>query len=122
MVFAYSGHGASVVLLLFNAGPLNVTWADQHASVSAILECWFPAQSTGTALLHALTNEGGSSSPAGRLPNTWPLFADDVNPCISLFLSSISITSPNPVYDNYFKASDNQRPNTTVVVKQKPAR
>ncbi|XP_076466350.1 uncharacterized protein LOC143297766 isoform X2 [Babylonia areolata] len=72
------GGGAPVVLLLFNAGPLNVTWADQHASVPAILECWFPAQSAGTALLQVLTNQGGHSSPAGRLPATWPLLADQI--------------------------------------------
>nr|KAG5696800.1 hypothetical protein BaRGS_012823 [Batillaria attramentaria] len=66
---------APVVLVLFNAGPLNVTWADQHPGVTAILECFFPAQTTGTALLHVLTNYGGTSSPAGRLPNTWPQFA-----------------------------------------------
>ncbi|XP_070188914.1 periplasmic beta-glucosidase-like [Littorina saxatilis] len=72
------GNGAPVVLLLFNGGPLNVTWADQNPSVSAIMECWFSAQSSGTALLHVLTNEGGTSSPAGRLPSTWPLLADDI--------------------------------------------
>nr|KAG5696802.1 hypothetical protein BaRGS_012825 [Batillaria attramentaria] len=75
---AFSDGSAPVVLLLFNAGPLNVTWADQHPGVTAILECFFPAQTTGTALLHVLTNYGGTSSPAGRLPNTWPQFASQV--------------------------------------------
>nr|KAG5696799.1 hypothetical protein BaRGS_012822 [Batillaria attramentaria] len=73
---------APVVLVLFNAGPLNVTWADQHPGVTAILECFFPAQTTGTALLHVLTNYGGTSSPAGRLPNTWPLLASDIPPMV----------------------------------------
>ncbi|KAK7108024.1 hypothetical protein V1264_015827 [Littorina saxatilis] len=81
------GKGAHVVLLLFNAGPLNVTWADQNPSVSAIMECWFPAQSTGTALLHVLTNESGTSSPAGRLPSTWPLLADDIPNMVNYSMS-----------------------------------
>ncbi|KAK7483294.1 hypothetical protein BaRGS_00025461 [Batillaria attramentaria] len=74
--------GVPVVLVLFNAGPLNVTWADQHPGVTAILECFFPAQTTGTALLHVLTNYGGTSSPAGRLPNTWPLLASQIPPMV----------------------------------------
>ncbi|KAK7108023.1 uncharacterized protein [Littorina saxatilis] len=80
-------NGAPVVLLLFNGGPLNVTWADQNPSVSAIMECWFPAQSTGTALLHVLTNEGGTSSPAGRLPSTWPLFYDQIPNMVNYSMS-----------------------------------
>ncbi|KAK7108020.1 uncharacterized protein [Littorina saxatilis] len=80
-------NGTPVVLLLFNAGPLNVTWADQNPSVSAIMECWFPAQSTGTALLHVLTNEGGTSSPAGRLPSTWPLLADQIPEMVNYSMS-----------------------------------
>lgn len=72
------GNGTPVVLLLFNGGPLNVTWADQHPSVSAILELWFPGQTTGAALLEVLTNKGGNSSPAGRLPATWPLLANQI--------------------------------------------
>ncbi|XP_076466996.1 uncharacterized protein LOC143298149 [Babylonia areolata] len=83
---SFSG-GAPVVLLLFNAGPLNVTWADQHASVPAILECWFPAQSAGTALLQVLTNQGGHSSPAGRLPATWPLLADQIPDMVNYSMS-----------------------------------
>ncbi|KAK7483297.1 hypothetical protein BaRGS_00025464 [Batillaria attramentaria] len=78
----FSDGSAPVVLVLFNAGPLNVTWADQHPGVTAILECFFPAQTTGTALLHVLTNYGGTSSPAGRLPNTWPLLASDIPPMV----------------------------------------
>ncbi|XP_025097185.1 probable beta-D-xylosidase 2 [Pomacea canaliculata] len=70
--------GKPVVLLLFNAGPLNITWAVQSPGVVAILECFFPAQSAGTAIFMALTNYGGVSSPAGRLPATWPLLASQI--------------------------------------------
>ncbi|KAL8611353.1 hypothetical protein ACOMHN_014408 [Nucella lapillus] len=79
--------GAPVVLLLFNAGPLNVTWADQHASVSAILECWFPAQSAGRAVIEVVTNQGPHSSPAARLPLTWPLTADQIPDMVNYSMS-----------------------------------
>ncbi|KAL8611355.1 hypothetical protein ACOMHN_014410 [Nucella lapillus] len=81
------GAGAPVVLLLFNAGPLNVTWADQHASVAAILECWFPAQSAGRAVMEVVTNQGPHSSPAARLPLTWPLTADQIPAMVNYSMS-----------------------------------
>ncbi|XP_025097179.1 probable beta-D-xylosidase 2 isoform X2 [Pomacea canaliculata] len=71
-------NGAPVVLLLFNAGPLNITWADESPAVVAILECFYPAQATGTALYRVLTNYDGVSSPAARLPATWPLLASQI--------------------------------------------
>ncbi|OWF39182.1 probable beta-D-xylosidase 7 [Mizuhopecten yessoensis] len=73
----YSGT-APVILLLFNAGPLNITWAEQSSRVGAILECFFPAQAAGEAIFRVLTNNGENSNPAGRLPFTWPLNANEV--------------------------------------------
>ncbi|XP_071112668.1 uncharacterized protein [Haliotis cracherodii] len=67
-----------VVLLLFNAGALNVTWADQSSDIAAILECFFPAQATGEALRRVTINEGPGSNPAGRLPATWPASEDQI--------------------------------------------
>lgn len=72
-MFATPGGSTPVVLLLFNAGPLDVTWAEQNLQVVAIIECFFPAQATGDALRRVLTNDGDGSNPAGRLPVTWPL-------------------------------------------------
>ncbi|GFR60401.1 periplasmic beta-glucosidase, partial [Elysia marginata] len=69
------GPDTKIVLLLFSAGPLNVTFADESARVSAILECFFPGQGTGEALVNVLFNKDSNSSPAGRLPMTWPKFA-----------------------------------------------
>ncbi|XP_071794475.1 uncharacterized protein [Asterias amurensis] len=69
--------GRPVVLLLFNAGPLDISWADQHPGVQAIVECWLPAQATGKALARFFTN-GVDGNPAGRLPYTWPASMDDV--------------------------------------------
>ncbi|XP_046328654.2 probable beta-D-xylosidase 5 [Haliotis rufescens] len=67
-----------VVLLLFNAGALNVTWADQSPDIAAILECFFPAQATGEALRRVIINEGPGSNPAGRMPATWPATEDQI--------------------------------------------
>jgi beta-glucosidase len=65
---------AKIILLLFNAGPLNVSFADDSNRVNAILECFYPGQSTGVALINVLTNKDGNSSPAGRLSVTWPRY------------------------------------------------
>ncbi|KYO47973.1 MAP7 domain-containing protein 1 isoform A [Alligator mississippiensis] len=63
--------GRPVILLLFNAGPLDVSWAQTHPSVHAILACFFPAQAAGTAVTKVLLGQDGAN-PAGRLPATWP--------------------------------------------------
>ncbi|XP_075764705.1 uncharacterized protein LOC102460632 isoform X2 [Pelodiscus sinensis] len=63
--------GRPVILLLFNAGPLDVSWAQAHPGVGAILECFFPAQATGLAIAQVLLGQEGAN-PAGRLPATWP--------------------------------------------------
>ncbi|XP_077989175.1 uncharacterized protein LOC144443528 [Glandiceps talaboti] len=73
--------GKPVILLLFNAGPLDVSWAVNNDAVSAIVECFFPAQATGTALYRLFVNMEGSN-PAGRLPMTWPKSMDQVPPMV----------------------------------------
>ncbi|XP_067675250.1 uncharacterized protein [Haliotis asinina] len=72
------GQGAKVILLLFNAGPLNVTWAVESPQVHAIMELFFPAQATGEALRRVLLAEGPNSVPGARLPVTWPRYIDTV--------------------------------------------
>ncbi|EMP34884.1 Putative beta-D-xylosidase 5 [Chelonia mydas] len=69
--------GRPVILLLFNAGPLDVGWAQAHHGVGAILACFFPAQAAGVAIRKVLLGEEGAS-PAGRLPATWPAGMDQV--------------------------------------------
>ncbi len=73
------GTPVPVILLLFNAGPLDISWAVQSQRVSAILECFFPAQATGEALWRVLHNQGEGANPAARLPNTWPASVGQVN-------------------------------------------
>ncbi|XP_070191071.1 uncharacterized protein [Littorina saxatilis] len=72
-----------VVLLLFNAGPVNISFADQDPRVSAILECFFPAQATGEAIGHVLLNDVKGAVPAGRLPYTWPMLASQLPPMVN---------------------------------------
>ena len=70
-IFCYllSANGKPVILLLFNAGPLDITQPKMDTRVSAIMECFFPAQATGEALTQVLS---GKVVPAGRLQATWP--------------------------------------------------
>ena len=60
-----------IVVLLFNAGPLDVSWAVDSDRVRAIIACFFPGQATGDALVRVLTMTGPNSNPAARLPATW---------------------------------------------------
>ncbi|KAE8624175.1 hypothetical protein XENTR_v10005854 [Xenopus tropicalis] len=74
-----SAAGHPVILLLFNAGPLDVSWAKSNDGVHAILECFFPAQAAGIAIAKLLVGADGVS-PAGRLPATWPSGMEQVPP------------------------------------------
>jgi len=60
------------LLLLFNAGPLDITFAQESPEVNAIIACGYPAQAAGEALYRVLTATGPRSVPAGRLTATWP--------------------------------------------------
>ncbi|XP_074970838.1 uncharacterized protein LOC142066782 isoform X1 [Phalacrocorax aristotelis] len=71
--------GRPVILLLFNAGPLDVSWAQAHEGVGAILVCFFPAQAAGLAIARVLLGKAGAN-PAGRLPATWPAGMHQVPP------------------------------------------
>lgn len=57
-----------VVLVLFSAGPVNITWAEDNEMVMAIIQCFLPAQATGEALFNLMV---GNVKPAARLPYTW---------------------------------------------------
>lgn len=74
-----SAFGRPVIVLLFNAGPIDVSWAKSSSDVHVIIECFFPSQATGLAIARILLNEDGAN-PAGRLPATWPAHLDQVPP------------------------------------------
>jgi beta-glucosidase len=77
---AFAG-GNPVVLLLFTAGPLDITWAKLSPQVTAILQCFYPGQAAGEALYRTLTaTRGPSSVPTARLPATWPSYLKQVPP------------------------------------------
>ncbi|BFZ18922.1 hypothetical protein BsWGS_21961 [Bradybaena similaris] len=78
-VISFNTH-AKIVLVLFNAGPVNVSFAHESVRVDAILECFYPGQATGDALVKVLTNSDGKSSPAGRLSVTWPRYTSQLQP------------------------------------------
>jgi beta-glucosidase len=63
------------VLILMNAGPLAVTWANDH--VPAILDAWYPGEAGGTAIARALF---GKDNPGGHLPYTVYASLDGVPP------------------------------------------
>ncbi|XP_050390165.1 uncharacterized protein LOC126809581 [Patella vulgata] len=76
---------AKIILISFNAGPVNIQWLDQSSRVSAILAVFYPGQSTGVALRNALTNP--NNPQFGRLPYTWYKSANQVPPMIDYSMS-----------------------------------
>jgi len=65
---------------MFSAGPLNISLAKSSPMVGAIILCFFPGQGAGEALRRvlAVASDGSVSSPAARLPYTWPMTLDQV--------------------------------------------
>jgi beta-glucosidase len=63
------------VLVLMNAGPLAVTWAQDH--LPAILSAWYPGEAGGIAIARALF---GDDNPGGHLPYTVYAGLDGVPP------------------------------------------
>ena len=78
ILFYWTGTDVPVLLLVFSAGPVNISFADIDSRVDAIIQCFFPAQATGEALYNVLTMTTPDASPAGRLPYTWYDTADQV--------------------------------------------
>ena len=70
----YAANPKTVVVLM-NAGPLAVTWANDH--VPAILSAWYPGEFGGTAIARALF---GADNPGGKLPYTVYQSLDGVPP------------------------------------------
>jgi len=63
------------VLVLMNAGPLAVTWANDH--LPSILDAWYPGEAAGTAIAQVLL---GDYNPGGHLPYTVYASLDGVPP------------------------------------------
>jgi beta-glucosidase len=65
----------NTVLVLFMAGPLAVTWAQDH--LPAIMSAWYPGELGGTAIARTLF---GEDNPSGHLPYTVYASLDGVPP------------------------------------------
>ena len=63
------------ILVLMNAGPLAVTWANDH--LPAILDAWYPGEAGGIAIARTLF---GKANPGGHLPYTVFASLDGVPP------------------------------------------
>lgn len=63
------------ILVLMTAGPLAVTWAQDH--LPAILSAWYPGESGGAAIARTLF---GLENPGGHLPYTVYASLDGVPP------------------------------------------
>jgi beta-glucosidase len=63
------------VLVLMNAGPIAVNWANDH--LPAILDAWYPGEFAGTAIAQTLF---GDNNPGGHLPYTVYQSLDGVPP------------------------------------------
>ena len=63
------------ILVLMNAGPLAVTWANDH--LPAVLDAWYPGEAGGTAITQVLL---GDYNPGGHLPYTVYASLDGVPP------------------------------------------
>lgn len=87
------GNGAPVILLLFTAGPIDVSWAESNANVKAIFQCSFPGQAAGEAIRKILTADS-HASPAGRLPYTWYKTLNQVNQSNVVVDNETSIVEP----------------------------
>jgi beta-glucosidase len=61
--------------VLMNAGPLAVTWAQDH--LPAIMSAWYPGEAGGIAIARALF---GDDNPGGHLPYTVYAGLDGVPP------------------------------------------
>ncbi len=59
--------GTKLIVVVVSGRPLDLRWADEH--VPAIVQAWYPGTRGGEALAAVLL---GATSPAGRLPFTWP--------------------------------------------------
>ncbi|CAD5123596.1 DgyrCDS11927 [Dimorphilus gyrociliatus] len=92
--------GARLIVLLFNAGPVDISWAKDNPLVDAIFTIGYPAQATGEALFDVLTLREDYANPAGRLVATWPTTLAQVPPMIDYSMNKRTYRyfEGNPMY------------------------
>ena len=67
-----------MILVVFSAGPVDISVAQFSDRVPVIIQAFFPAQGAGEALRRVFTMDGAASNPAARLPYTWYASMDQV--------------------------------------------
>ncbi|MGO9085153.1 MAG: beta-glucosidase family protein [Terriglobales bacterium] len=89
LVAAVAAANPNTIVVLENGGPQVMPWL---ASVSAVLEAWYPGQNGGQAIANILF---GAVNPSGKLPMTFPASVNDLpRPVIATPPDS---TTPFPV-------------------------
>jgi beta-glucosidase len=89
LVTTVAAANPNTVVVLENGGPQVMPWL---ASVSAVLEAWYPGQRGGDAIANILF---GAVNPSGKLPMTFPASVNDLpRPVIATPPDS---TTPFPV-------------------------
>ncbi|WP_419702670.1 glycoside hydrolase family 3 N-terminal domain-containing protein [Promicromonospora sp. NFX87] len=86
--------GTPVVLVVVSGRPLDLRRSSEH--VSAILQAWYPGTRGGDAVAAVLL---GETSPAGRLPFTWPRHVGQV----PLIYSHLRTFEPQEQSIRYFE-------------------
>src|SRR2546423_11857451 len=66
LIAAVAAANRRTVVVLNSSSAVTMPWLDQ---VGAVVEAWYPGQTSGTALAHVLF---GDTNPSGKLPVTFP--------------------------------------------------
>lgn len=89
--------GKPVVLVLFTARPLVLTWENEN--VDAILNAWFPGSEGGDAVTDILT---GKVNPSAKLPAAFPYHVGQ----LPMSYIRKNTGRPQPEYRKYYRRYD----------------
>lgn len=89
--------GTKVVVVVVSGRPLDLRWADEN--IPAIVQAWYSGTRAGEAVASVLV---GASSPAGRLPFTWPRHVGQV----PLIYAHHRTFLPDEQNERYFEESN----------------
>ncbi|ESO84866.1 hypothetical protein LOTGIDRAFT_236077, partial [Lottia gigantea] len=78
----HSPHNAKVVLLMMSTAPFDIEEFDRNDKVAAIIELFYPAQATGTALHRLIVHQNPGDVFSGKLPFTWMTELKKVPPMV----------------------------------------
>jgi beta-glucosidase len=70
LIDAVAKANPNTIVVLSTGDPVLMPWVNE---VRAVLETWYPGQEGGTSTANLLL---GKTNPAGRLPISWPVSAD----------------------------------------------